>query len=155
MSAEHAGKKFSKHAQRMLSSLGFAPIESPADRASIRLDMITEIDPEMLSEKLTQLAGWTSYAEQKQAILKGALIRAQNDLDTAYALKYRSRPSSEKVGDKKQIVRADPDIVSRNTDVATLQADLEVVQALVRSYERLYNAVSRELTRRLNSQKGH
>lgn len=111
--------------------------------------ILSDLTAITLSDQLTHWSAVIGYADYKVSLLKGTLILAELKVEQEFALQFVSRVEKT-VTEKKLCVAALDIILKLQKIVATLKADIIVIDALKSGYDKKYQAVSRELTRRSN-----
>lgn len=138
--------EFEQHAQELVSNLGLYPVERPEHALAWPRDL-ANLPDEGIAQHLTYWSAITGYVEYRVSILRGALIRKKDAYTEEYALRCSQRHDSS-FAKTKRIVESRSSVRALATYVARLEADVEILDAVRRGYERNYHAVSRELTRR-------
>ncbi len=108
---------------------------------------LSDLDSVSLSKHLTHWAAMTSHADFFAEVVKGAAREAIAEAEVTFDVQYALREERH-VTDKRHNTGALRAVRNRKLRAVQLETDAAMWAAIVRTHERRYAAVSRELTRR-------
>jgi hypothetical protein len=139
---------YGSHSRALLSSLGLIAPQKPVEDLHYPSDLSVLSDDELAKH----LAYWSSmcgYAHQKVSVLEGALVLAKVEYDQEYDLRLYHRQGST-ISERKLGVSVSKVLREMKVRVASMEADLKVLKAVLIGYDLKNSAISREITRRHN-----
>lgn len=141
---------FGARSRELVESLGLTSPQAPQAEIVFPQDL-SSIHHDDLGEHLSYWASMCAYGHSKVAVLEGAFIIAKQQLDEEVTLRLYSRQSyPETATEKKNAVMSMKAVRELTQKVATIEADLKVLKAVVMGYDMKNSAISREITRRHN-----
>jgi hypothetical protein len=123
------------------------PEEIPSDEDSIRLDF-TRLSNRDIGAIHSRYSVRHSHAIFHAAMGASNLVVCRRNLRIAEA-KFRIIHQGEKKTDVDAMMEADKRISKRRNELAQIEANLEIINAVALGYEDIRNAASREMTRRI------
>lgn len=110
-------------------------------------ESLGDISADELGEHLSYWAAMASYSQFQVSILDGATTIASVEAEQEFDARY-SMSTETTVTDRRHMTGASRAVRTKQKKAARLRADLKVLSALHWGYEKKYQAISRELTRR-------
>lgn len=102
-----------------------------------------------LTQLMYHLASWSAYACHMLAQASIDLYRSEQDLEAAFAKVFMVPGlSKESVADKKARAEASPTVKAVKNELAEAKEKVLLIKAVIDGYDKKYNAISRELSRR-------
>lgn len=133
------------HSQVLLHEKQLPKPAPPEQSKTFIVELFRATDND-LSEQLGYWASLCAYTEEQSGLIRAALILAKNKFEQEYAVRFlRIQGSST---EKKQKVLALKSVSHLKNEVAQYESDLAIMESLQSGYDRKYQAVSREITRR-------
>lgn len=141
-------KDFSQHSKELLFALGLVAPVKPEVELVFPSDLSILSDDE-LGRHLAYWSSMCAYAHQKVSILDGSLVLAKTEYDQEYDLRLYHRQGTS-ITERKLGVSVSKTLRDMKRRIATIEADLKVLKAVLVGYDLKNSAVSREITRRHN-----
>ena len=145
---DEAVKSFGAHSRELIRQLGLESPVRPNETIDFPSDLSMVPDLE-LGHFLSYWASMCAYANQKVAVLEGALVLAKCQYDQEFDLRMYSKTTGS-VAERKVAVGASKTIRDMKTRVSVIEADLKVLKSVLIGYDLKNSAISREITRRHN-----
>ena len=114
------------------------------------LELTGQLDsysPEQLTQLMYELAAWSSYAEHMLAKASIDLYRGEQDVESRFASALLTKATGS-VAEKKAAADSHPDVVEAKRELAEAKEKVLLIRAIMGGYDKKYNAISRELSRR-------
>jgi len=108
---------------------------------------LSDIRGDALSEHLAYWTGLAAYCRFQLAVFSSSARRAQLEADQEFDARYAS-DSHKHVTDKRHLTGANRAVRSKQRQAMQIKNDAEIIGALLDGYEKKYNAISREISRR-------
>jgi len=141
---------FGQRSRELVNSLGLTTPNPPSAELIFPADL-SSLHQDEIGEQLSYWASLCSYGHSKVAVLEGALIIARQQLDEEIYMRLYARQAHQGTAtEKKAAVMATKAVRELSQKVATIEADLKVLKAVVMGYDMKNSAISREITRRHN-----
>lgn len=145
---EETVKGVRERAKKLRRQRRMPSVNAPTRDALAFPDSLADLPTQELSNHLTYWSSWAAYTQNEVAILEGAAGTARAEFEMEWDLRYSSS-NYNSVTDKRHTVGASKAVRLKRRIFVQLEVDSKIMRAMFLAYERYYNAVSRELTRRL------
>lgn len=151
MSEFHSNSE--KHARAYLIARQIPLPETPHEIPHLDFGTLPEMDSKELTSLLGRIAQWLDYIESESAIADVNRTAAEAMLDkvsdeTLVRLRSLDKYASSKVTELKAQADIDGSVISARRTAQEAGAVYKLLSARVKGLAQLYNAVSREITRR-------
>jgi len=136
-------------AQSRVASFGFPLPDAPKNKDLDWPSNVADLGSQELAEHMTWCTGWANFARYE-------LAKAETNL-AAFTAEYKflmndrlSKSSGDRksVTEKKAEIGRMPDLQKIEQRVLQADAETKLLKALLESYEKKYQTISREITRR-------
>jgi hypothetical protein len=142
--------EFGRRSKELVESLGLTAPNLPQTELIFPADL-SMMHSEDLGAHLSYWASLCAYGHSKVAVLEGALIIAKQQLDEEVSMRlYAKQGHQGTATEKKSAVMSSKAVRGLFQKVATIEADLKVLKAVVMGYDMKNSAISREISRRHN-----